>query len=340
MSNALEKIKTLKPADIYAKDGGLDEAIKLVKQEADVSGLSVEKNADREKIASIAYKVARSKTALDEMGKELTAEAKAQINKVDSQRRYMREQLDELKESVRLPLTQWENDKKEREERLENLKASAQFIGNPDMTEIEDVRKAANALYQFDWKDMQEDADLVFSQVNEMINNKADERKRYDAERAELAKLRKEKQEREEKERAEKLRLEQEKRIREEEQKKAEAEKKRIEAEKKAAEERAKKAEQEAKLREQQEAERLKKAEEDAKRREKEAAERERQRIADEQAKEKAAAEKREADKKHRDKINAQISDAIQAAGVDADVATRITVLLTSDKIPHVKVTY
>ena len=62
----------------------------------------------RASIAGTAYKVARSKTYLDGLGKQLVAEIKQQAAAVDAERKYIRDKLDELRDSIRKPLDEWE----------------------------------------------------------------------------------------------------------------------------------------------------------------------------------------------------------------------------------------
>ncbi|MFY0862602.1 hypothetical protein ACA369_25480, partial [Enterobacter kobei] len=62
----------------------------------------------RDAIASMAHKVARSKTYIDNAGKDLVAELKALPKQIDESRRIVRERLDALKDEVRRPLTEWE----------------------------------------------------------------------------------------------------------------------------------------------------------------------------------------------------------------------------------------
>ncbi|MEY3123969.1 MAG: hypothetical protein RLZZ573_489 [Pseudomonadota bacterium] len=62
----------------------------------------------RASIAGTAYKVARSKTYLDGLGKQLVAEIKQQAAAVDAERKYIRDTLDELRDSIRKPLDEWE----------------------------------------------------------------------------------------------------------------------------------------------------------------------------------------------------------------------------------------
>lgn len=62
----------------------------------------------RKAIASLAYKVARTKTAIDEAGKKLTEDKRSEIKAVDEARRVIRDKLDGLRDTAREPLTKWE----------------------------------------------------------------------------------------------------------------------------------------------------------------------------------------------------------------------------------------
>ena len=85
----------------------------------------------RDEIKSLAYKITRTKTAIDAAGKELNEEARAKINAVDAERRKAREHLDELAKAVRQPLTEWEEAEKAREAEVDRLIAmfrSSRFV--------------------------------------------------------------------------------------------------------------------------------------------------------------------------------------------------------------------
>ena len=62
----------------------------------------------RDEIKSLAYKIARSKTTLDNIGKEHVAEIKAKAKAIDNLRAEMRDDLDALKHEIRAPLDEWE----------------------------------------------------------------------------------------------------------------------------------------------------------------------------------------------------------------------------------------
>lgn len=89
----------------------------------------------RKEIASLAYKVSRSKTAIDDAGKALVADIKARASKIDAARKKARDTLDALRDEVRAPLTEWEAE----QARIEREKAEAEAA---ERARIEAERKA------------------------------------------------------------------------------------------------------------------------------------------------------------------------------------------------------
>lgn len=320
----------------------------------------------RKKIAALAYKVARTKTAIDEAGAELKAEALKKSQIIDASRREIREKLDALKEKARKPLTDWETAEQSRQEQcaamIERLKlaprllatdtsaTAAELLAAVELAEItqpffQDLFDTANALKDAAitslrtsveaLKKKESDAiELESLRVAQAAREKAD---REAAEAAELAQRRKEADEREQlrqQELAEAARLAEEKRVEIEKQKIAQAakdaeEKTRRESEAKA------KAESDRVAAEHQ-------AELDKERRRREEAEEkqriEAKRIADEKAaadKKRAEDEKLEKNKKHRQAVMAAAKVALmEHAGVTEDVAVKVVKAIVADRIP------
>lgn len=68
----------------------------------------VSSKTGRDAIASLAYKVARTKTTLDNQGKALTEEWRSNTTKVNATRNIIKDRLETLQVTVRQPLTDWE----------------------------------------------------------------------------------------------------------------------------------------------------------------------------------------------------------------------------------------
>lgn len=68
----------------------------------------------RDEMRSLAAEIARSKVALDNIGKELKEDAKKISDAIDAERRVLRSRMEDLQKQVREPLTAYENAEKQR----------------------------------------------------------------------------------------------------------------------------------------------------------------------------------------------------------------------------------
>ena len=94
---------------VFVEAGGVEKIIAEIETKARAVKTDISTTSGRMAVASLAHKVARSKTALDELGKNFVAELKKTTSAVDAERRTIRDRLDALKDEVRKPLTEWEN---------------------------------------------------------------------------------------------------------------------------------------------------------------------------------------------------------------------------------------
>ena len=102
--------KTLTAAEAFATPDSLTALIQGIRAEVITEAPDLSTAASRQRIASLAYKVARSKTALDDLGKQLVSEWKTKSAAVDKERKRVRDELDVLRDEVRKPLTDWEDE--------------------------------------------------------------------------------------------------------------------------------------------------------------------------------------------------------------------------------------
>lgn len=110
---ALIEGKTLNAAEVF-KPGGVRTILDGIRQQVATFSGDISTDKGRKEIASLAYKIARSKTALDGLGKQLTDQYRQQAEKVHEERRLITKELDDLALQVRKPLTDWENAEKAR----------------------------------------------------------------------------------------------------------------------------------------------------------------------------------------------------------------------------------
>lgn len=173
-----------------------DELIGKIRAEvaSHVPDLTTKKGRDA--IKSLAYKVTRTKTALDDAGKELNAGKRAEINAVDEVRRKVREDLDALAADARKPLDEWEAKEAERQAAItltmKVIQNSTEFPDSYTSGEIQTRITALNAL-EFDADIFQESLEIAIgakSSVLESLNASLLRVTQAEADAAELAELR------------------------------------------------------------------------------------------------------------------------------------------------------
>jgi hypothetical protein len=132
MKTELEQIEKMSPAKLF-KPKFMPTLLKAIEFEVTANVPDVETSDGRKAITSLAYKIARSKTTIDDLGKGFVAEQKSAIAAVDAVRKSARDFLDNLKLQVRKPLTDWE----EAEQlRIDKILAKIQVI--KDLGELTD----------------------------------------------------------------------------------------------------------------------------------------------------------------------------------------------------------
>lgn len=296
----------------------------------------------RKEIASMAYKVTRSKTAIDDAGKKLNEEARAKINAVDAQRRKIREELEALAAEVRQPLTDWEEAEDARKEAAAN---DLRKIADMSVVSVEDTAASIKARWDvLNQMILREDVHLdgieharasMEAALDKLEEARARAQQSEDDQR-ELARLREEAEKR-----AAAEREEQERKAREEAEAKrkadAEAEQKRREL--LAAEKAKLEAAQEAARIQKEQEERIARIEAEKQAQAIEFERKERARLA-EIERTKREEETRQADRAHRSKIMGESKNAIMTCGADEETAKKIVLAIIASEIPHVSLRF
>lgn len=348
--------------EVYSKPKGLDPWLDKIRAEVTGHVPDLKTKKGRDAIASRAHKVGKAKVALDDIGKELVAKLKDVPKKIDAERKRMRDLLDALKEEVRAPLTAWEQAEDDRVQRhkdsIEGIVALVVDSGEP----AESIRAAIAAVEAVaigpQWEEFEPEAARTKDEALTNLRDRLAAREKYDADQAELARLRAETAAREQKDREERIAREAAEKAQREADERAQAERDaaaRREADALAAAETARleadladqrriAAEQQAELDRQAAAERERVAAEQAEQRRIQAAEDARQaeikRQADAKAAEEAEARRREKDKAHKASINRAALDAFVAGGMPEECAKQAVTLIAKGLIPNIRITY
>ena len=305
---------------VYSAPQGLDPYLAKIKEELDAFVPDVSTKKGRDAIASIAYKVAKGKTALDNIGKDLVAELKDVPKKIDAERKRMRDLLDQWKDEVRKPLTDWEEAEEARQARHKagiewfQLRAKEHHDLDPQELRASLAEVECKAVDQT-WEEFEAEAHRAKAKALDALTAAVAAREKHEAEQAELAKLRAEAAAREQKDREERIAREAAERAQREAEAKAQAER-------------------EAAIKREAEATAA------AERREAEAVAAEQRRVAAIAEAEAKEAKRREADKAHKTAINRAALDAFVQGGMTEECAKLAVTLIAKKAIPAVSITY
>lgn len=366
---AIEEISEENAPAIYVA-GGLQQFIDLVKAEVEGEVPDLTTRKGRERIASLAAKVSKSKTAVEKPGRDYLRRLKEMPKVVEAELREFVTKMDTLRDETRRPLTEWEAAEDARidrhNDRLNWLKTLADDLGDLNSLQLKGlIAEAEGMQLGAHWEEFEADAANTKDKVLTNLRAALQKREQFEAEQAELARLRREAEERAEQDR---IRAAQEAAVEAERQRVAQQQQAEREAaarreqellDQAAAQEREAEnqrlqlklqAEQAERARIQAEADRvaaeqrMEQERQDAARRQEEAAERARQ---DERRRADAAAaeivrqqEARERDVAHRRSINRAALDAFVAGGMTEECAKQAITLIAERKIPNITISY
>lgn len=319
-SKGISELTTETALEVFESSEKLQPYLDKVKDEVLKFDHDLTTQAGRKRTASLAAKVAKVKVKLDGLGKDLVSDWKSKAKIVDQSRKFLRDELDELKVLARKPLTDWEDEQKEieakkvEEKRIEDLKI-----------EVENCHEVAilyNDKIDRDAKDEVDRIEKARLDHEESLKKEAvtAERKKSE-EREKLAKYQLEQAEKEKLAAIEQTKkdnlaaLVREKQVKEQ----AEAKARQVEIDKIEA----------SRLAEEQRLKAIEQAKKDEQARNKQ--------IADKLAAEQA---KKEADIEYKRAVHNQILVDLIAVGCDEEMSKSIIKAIASNKVKNVKITY
>lgn len=369
---------------VYSTPKGLEPWLQKVRAEVDafnqcLPDLTTVKG--RKQYASMAYKIAQTKTALDDMGKKVSAEQKEIPKKIDAERKRVWDTLELWQKEVRKPLDDWQKAEDARVDKhndgIQQIKDMALFDATPQAVTVAQVIADLEAIAIDDsWQEFLPEAAQAKDRALAKLRALLAERTQYEAEQAELARLRAEAVAQAQRDReaeiaraaAERARVEAEQRAQAEHDAAARREQELLEeaaAAQRASEQAARdaeaaaerqrlqlqlQAEQAERLAAQAEANRIaaeQRAEQerlDAVRRQEEAVERARQ---DELARQKAEADEalrqqklREADQAHKVKVMGAAKEALMTMNITEELAKAIVLKIARREIPNITINF
>ena len=300
--------------------GGLDAYLEQIRQAVnEVPDLSTKKGRDR--VASLAAQVSRSKTAIEKPGREYLKRLKEAVRPAEAEIKRFVDACDELRDATRRPLTEWEAEQEriKAEEAMNALHAEALMMNEEFDRQLaarieadHEMALLMNDAFNRDREEQRRQAEQAQREHEERIKREAAEQARRDAEAKHKAEIEAAaRREAEEKARADAV-----ERKRKEDADRAEREKQDAIAEEK------------------------RKAQEEADRIKREAEAKEKARLAEEQRKADEQA-KREADVKHRKTVGTNIVNALTSnTSLTREQAIEVLTALKDDLIPCAKIHY
>ncbi|EJI7600432.1 hypothetical protein WJD09_003654 [Klebsiella pneumoniae] len=313
------EIKPEQAPTLY-RAGGLDAYLEQIRQAVnEVPDLTTKKGRDR--VASLAAQVSRSKTAIEKPGREYLKRLKEAVRPAEAEIKRFVDACDELRDATRRPLTEWEAEQEriKAEEAMNVLHAEALA-----MNEEFDRQLAARIESDHEMALLMNDA---FDR--EQADKAAEAERQRIAHEEEIKRLAAAAAAREVEQRAQREREEAAHREAVLKAQAEQAERDRIAAEQKA------EADKQAAI----EAER-RKAQEEADRIRREAEQREQARLAEEKRKADEQA-RRESDVRHRKAVGTEIVKALLAnTSLTRDQAIEVLTAVKDDRIPHTGISY
>ncbi len=200
--NDLIPLKTPLP-ELFHDASAMNEILAQIQRDTLTETADPATEDGRASIKKLAYKVSRSKTALDDVGKPLADAARLDYDKINAIRKTAKEFLDALRDAVRKPVNDWEAVEKQRVEALEDRLTAITALREYDRTVNPEVITAAiTKLDKIDTTDgsWDEFAERVFDEIVAVTVHLCHEHAaalKREAEEAELETLRAEKLERE-----------------------------------------------------------------------------------------------------------------------------------------------
>lgn len=308
---------------VFTIDGEIDPLLRQVRDAIDAFSADVGTPSGRKAIASMAFRVSRAKTHLDDAGKELVTTYKEIPKKIDATRKRIRDTLDAWRDEVRAPLDAWEASEKDRvrshEDAIATLRGYGAATADHPVAQLEDWLGHADSIsLDASLDEFLADYAVAKELAKAGLLAAIATRKARDEEQAELDRLRKAE--------AERLQMDRDAQIA-----RAAAEKAKSDAEAAAA-----KIIEEAARKEREAAALVAAAEQRAV----QAASQAKRDLEIQLEREAAEAARREQDRTHRGRVNCKARDALMANGFDKSQAEKIVSLIAQKVIPNVVIHY
>lgn len=202
---AIDEISDENAPVIYVA-GGLHQFIEAVKAEVEGEVPDLTTRKGRERIASLAAKVSKSKTAVEKPGRDYLRRLKEMPKVVEAELREFVTAMDNLRDQVRQPLNEWQAAEDARVDRHNNaiahLKLNAEALEGITSEDLADrIEKVEAVALGKQWEEFEAEAARAKDDSLKVLRTALAARQQHEAEQAELTRLRREAEERAEQDR-------------------------------------------------------------------------------------------------------------------------------------------
>ena len=204
----LIKLEPINAIDVFGKEGGLDDIIKRIEEEARKTPVDVTTAEGRKEAGSMAKKIGSSRVFLENEAKKLTEEWRAKTAQVNGVKNDMVDRLNSLRDEYKGPLDQWKADEQERLDkhndnilRIKNAVNTA-TVNNFSCADIDTLINEIEELYlNHDWQEFKAPAEVAYNDAMPLLVNLRSDTSKREVEQKELEELRRFRAEQEAKER-------------------------------------------------------------------------------------------------------------------------------------------
>jgi len=203
-------VENLEAKEVFAEEG-VDNLLKKVAVHY-VPKLDPNTEEGREERRSMAYAVAKLKTAVDTMGKDYVGELKKVTTAIDERRRTWRTQMEKLQHDIRKPLTQYEERESKRigehNAGINQMRDLMSYDYEPDSKDIEERIAQVKKLAERDYEEFADQAKTVSENSIGRLGEKLAAVIKAEEQERELEELREKQREQDEKNRQAQLQKE------------------------------------------------------------------------------------------------------------------------------------
>lgn len=190
----IDDISEVNAPAIYVKDG-LKPFLQAVKEEVCSQVPDLKTAKGRERIASLAAKVSKSKVAVEKPGREYLKRLKEMPKVVEAELREFVDAMDALRDETRKPLSDWEAEQQARKDKhVDSVQAIHDFC--TDLTDIsaavllESIASVEAVQMGDQWEEFETEAARAKEATLTKLRAALATRQQYEAEQAELVRLR------------------------------------------------------------------------------------------------------------------------------------------------------